>query len=185
VRLLAAGGAWDLLRAPNAAAARPDGAARTPADAVEVQVFGAYDPADPDEPARRACDRFARPDPFARDPDDPAVRALARLDAPVRADRARVLGERTFQLELARPRRAALAVEVTSLRDGAACDAALVRLLGFLAAQGALDRTLLVVRTRAATGGVAIARVPHGWRARAPPALVARFDERAPEFSRR
>jgi len=192
-RLLAASDAVEVVRvAPASAstAARPAGAA-SPADVaasdVELQAFGAEDPLDEGEAARRACDRFARVDPFARDGDDPALRGLARLDAALRADRARALGERTLQIELTRPRRAALCVEVTSLRDGASCDAALSRLLDYLAVNQQLGRTLLLVRTRPAGGGrgLIVARLPAGWRERAPAALVARFDARAPELAAR
>jgi hypothetical protein len=192
-RLLAASDAVEVVRvapASDTAGTRPAGAA-SPADVVasgvELQAFGSEDPLDEGETARRACDRFARVDPFARAGDDPALRGLARLDAVLRADRARALGERTLQIELTRPRRAALCVEVTSLRDGATCDAALSRLLDYLAVNQQLERTLLLVRTRPAGGGrgLVVARLPAGWRERAPAALVARFAARAPELAAR
>ncbi|HET6164386.1 MAG TPA: hypothetical protein VFG37_12010 [Planctomycetota bacterium] len=192
-RLLAASDAVEVVRvapASDTAGTRPAGAAspaEVVASGVELQAFGSEDPLDEGEAARRACDRFARVDPFARDGDDPALRGLARLDRALRADRARALGERTLQIELTRPRRAALCVEVTSLRDGATCDAALSRLLDYLAVNQQLERTLLLVRTRPAGGGhgLVVARLPAGWRERAPAALVARFDARAPELARR
>ena len=194
-RLLAASNAVEVVRVAPAggnSGARPAGAA-SPADVVasgvELQAFGAEDPLGEGEgeAARRACDRFARVDPFARDGDDPALRGLARLDRALRADRARALGERTLQIELSRPRRAALGVEVTSLRDGATCDAALSRLLDYLAVNQQLERTLLLVRTRPAGGGrgLVVARLPAGWRERAPAALVTRFDARTPELAAR
>jgi len=197
-RLLAASDAVEVVRvapASSSIAARPAGTrpagAASPAEVAacgfELQAFGSEDPLDERKAARRACDRFARVDPFARDGDDPALRGLARLDAALRADRARALGERTLQIELTRPRRAALCVEVTSLRDGASCDAALSRLLDYLAVNQQLGRTLLLVRTRPAGGGrgLVVARLPAGWRERAPAALVARFDARAPELAAR
>lgn len=192
-RLLAASHAVDVVRAPpsqEAGTARPlgDSSPKTAAACgAELAAFGAEDPRDEGEAGRRACDRFARVDPFARDGDDPALRSLARLDAALRSDRARALGERTLQIEITRPRRAGLCVEVTSLRDGAACDAALARLLDYLAVNQRLDRTLLLVRTRPPGGGrgLVVARLPQGWRERAPAAVVARFDARAPEFASR
>jgi len=197
-RLLAASDAVEVVRvalASGTAGARPAGTrpagAASPAEVVasgvELQAFGSEDPLDEGEAARRACDRFARVDPFARDGDDPALRGLARLDLALRADRARALGERTLQIELTRPRRAALCVEVTSLRDGATCDAALGRLLDYLAVNQQLERTLLLVRTRPAGGGhgLVVARLPAGWRERAPAALVARLAARAPELAAR
>lgn len=191
-RFLAANDAVEVVRVDSGGVTgtRPAGAA-SPADVVasgvELQAFGSEDPLYEGESARRACDRFARVDPFAHDGDDPALRGLARLDLALRADRARALGERTLQIELTRPRRAALGVEVTSLRDGAAGDAALGRLLDYLAVHQRLERTLLLVRTRPAGGGhgLVVARLPAGWRERAPAALVARFDARAPEFAAR
>jgi hypothetical protein len=177
-------------RSPRRAAATWAGA-RAPE--LELQLFGCELPADSDEVARRGGDRFARADPFwsfTRDADDPALHALAQMPAVVRADRARVLGERTFCLELARPRRAPLCVEITSTRGAAECDAALARLQDFLAADELLERTLLLVRTVPADGAAngrafAIAHLPRGWRERAPAELRDRFEARAPEFAAR
>jgi hypothetical protein len=172
-----------------------DGTAATGAlaAAVELELFGCERPGDPGEVARRVCDRFARTEPlgpFTPERDDPALHALARLDLAVRADRARALGERTIQCELARPRRAPLLVEITSSRAASACDAALLRLQEFLAANGLLERTLFVVRTPPAAGlasgrGLAIARIPRGFRLAAPAAIVERLDEIAFEVSGR
>jgi hypothetical protein len=160
---------------------------------LELELFGCEQQEDDGEVARRACDRFARVDPFlpfALAPDDPALAALERLAPPLRADRARALGERSCQLELARPRRAPLCVEITSARPTAECDAALQRLLEFLAANELLDRTILLVRALPPAGAapsraLAIARLPRGWRERAPAELIDRFDARAPEFAGR
>lgn len=163
------------------------------ADPIELQVFGRERPDDQGEVARRLCDRFARTEPlgpFTADRDDPALRSLARLDLAVRADRARALGVRTIECELARPRRAPLWLEITSWRSAAECDAALLRLQEFLVANGLLERTLLVVRTPPATGlasgpFLAITRIPRGFRDLAPAALVERLDSLAFEVTGR
>ena len=159
----------DVIAAPPSRFARPAGE-------LELQAFGCEQPDDGGELERRACDRLARTDPigpFAPDRDDPALRTLAQLAPATRADRARALGERTIQCELARPRRAPLAVEVTSGRAAVECDAALLRLQEFLVANGLMTRTLFVVRTLpqpggAGAGGLAILRIPRNSMEQAP-----------------
>jgi hypothetical protein len=95
-----------------------------------------------------ARDRWCRFDPWGDAADDAAMKeGLANGFArEVLVERGRLLGEHLLFTELARPRLAPISVRVATRVTAEHADAALARLLGFIAANDLIDRVVLRVR---------------------------------------